>query len=484
MSNRRPFFAIGCGIAIVLAILVVLSGVAAYQFRKYQATVESLSGKTTPIMIAITNPYGGQTVPSGTPLLVHVSASSPDKLLSLELWANGQVVGIQGAPTPDGITPFTADFSWTPAEAGTYTLIARGVQAGNQSGDSAAVVVIVGPTEKVTEGGEVADDGGQNIPISNGGGGNGGSIPLPLPPSSPSDTDSSAPAEMLSPSLTNWLLGASDDPPQAPQLTAKPAGCGATLSIHDLSQNEDGFIVFRMTEASPVLTEIATLKGQSAVDWLTYSDESSSSTNSYMVRVFNGSKVADSNIVFVEGDPSDCEQNASAAPLLSINLTSLKSDLGAEMAYCYKSLNGMDWSRWPVTGFFMPGEDGFDIKGQADNILLNELGGAPQNSHCSANCIRIISARNLVIYNWPMVDCWPVWISAVRSRYWVGMVLRNPPQAQICPRSLRLYSSVRIPAQTISRAEGAILWKTCCFVHGSRNTILIRERRSLIWCGM
>ncbi len=372
MSTRRPFFAIGCGITAALVILAVLFSVTTYQFRKYQATVESLSGKTTPIMIAITNPYSGQTVPAGTPLLVHVTASSPEKLLSLELWANGQIVGIQGAPTPDGITPFAADFAWTPADSGTYTLIARGVQAANQSGDSAAVVVIVGPTDKPTDGGGTGE-GEQIIPIYNGGGGDGGSIPLPLPPSPPGETDSSGPAEMLSPSLTNWLLGASNDPPQAPQLTAEPAGCGAILSIHDLSQNEDGFIVFRMTEASPTLTKIATLKGQSAVDWLTYSDESASSTNSYMVRAFNGSKVADSNIVFVEGNPSDCD--ISAMPVLSIELTSLKSDMGADRAYCYKSLNGVDWSRWPVSGFFTPGADGFDIEGQADTILLNELEG-------------------------------------------------------------------------------------------------------------
>src|SRR5688572_22692308 len=113
MSNRRPFFVIGCGVAIVLVVLAVLFGVAAYQFRKYQATVESLSGKTTPIIIAITDPYTGQEVPAGTPLLVHVNANSPEKFLSLELWANGQVVGIQGAPTQDGITPFAADFAWT-----------------------------------------------------------------------------------------------------------------------------------------------------------------------------------------------------------------------------------------------------------------------------------------------------------------------------------------------------------------------------------
>jgi hypothetical protein len=375
MSTRKPFFAIGCGIAIALVILVTLFGVTAYQFRKYQATVESLSGKTTPILIAITDPFAGQTVPAGTPLLVHVNANAPDKLLSLELWANGQIVGIQGAPTPDGINPFEADFAWTPADSGTYTLIARGVQAGNQSGDSAAVVVIVGPTEKITDGSEAANDGGQTIPISNGGGGDGGSIPLPLPPAPPNETDSSAPAEMLSPSLTNWLFDPSDDPPQAPQLTAEPSGCGATLSIHDLSQNEDGFIVFRMTEASPMLTKITTLKGQSEVDWLTYNDESDGPTNSYMVRAFNGSKVADSNIVFVEGNPADCEKNASEAPVLSIQLTSLKSDLGADMAYCYKSLNGVDWSRWPVSGFFMPGADGFDIQSQADSILLNELEG-------------------------------------------------------------------------------------------------------------
>lgn len=374
MSTRRPFFVLGCSIAIALVILSALFVVTAYQFKKYQAAMESLSVKSTPILIAITDPYTGQTVPAGTPLLVHVNASSPEKLLSLELWANGQVVGIQGSPTPQGMTPFSADFTWIPADPGTYTLIARAIQEGSQSGDSAAVVVIVGPADKTTGGSEGGGDSSQNIPISNGGG-YGSSTPLPLQPTPPNESDSSAPAQKWTLSITNWLLSNSNEPLQAPQLTAAPAGCGATLSIHDLSNNEEGFIVFRMTEGSPIQTKIATLMGQSGVDWLIYADESNSHTNSYMVRAFNSSNVADSNIVFVEGDPSDCEKDGSAEPVLSIQLTGLKSDMDAEMAYCYKSLNGADWVRWPVSGFFMPGPDGFNIQSEVDNILLNELEG-------------------------------------------------------------------------------------------------------------
>jgi len=374
MSTQRKFSVIGCVVAGGLVVLALLFGVAAYQFKKYQAALGSLPDKATPIVIAITDPQTGQAVPAGTPLLVHVSAGSPEALLSLELWVNGQIIGVQAAPAPDGITPFAADFAWTPSDPGTYTLVARGLQADKQSGDSAGVMIIVGPTEKAADEGGGADTG-QSIPISNGGGGDGGSIPLPLPPAPPGGLDSIGPAQTWSLSVGEWLSGDSDGPPQAPQLTAEDEGCGATLSIHDLSQNEDGFIVFRMTETSPMLTKIATLEGQSELDWLTYTDESYTHANSYMVRAFNGVKVTDSNIVFVEGNPADCEQNASEPPLLSIQLTSLKTDIPADMVYCYKSLNGVDWSRWPATGFFMPGADGFDIQGQADSLLLNELEG-------------------------------------------------------------------------------------------------------------
>jgi hypothetical protein len=372
MSAQRKFFVIGCGIVGALLGLALLFGVAAYQFKQYGAAIESLPGKATPIMIAIIDPHTGQTVPAGTPLLVHVSASGPEALLSLELWANGQLVGLQASPSANGITPFAADFAWTPTDPGTYTLIARALQADKQSGDSAAVVVIVGPTEKTADEG---GDAGQSVPISSGGGGSGGSLPLPMPPVPPGESDSVGPAQPWSLSIPEWLSGAPDGLPQAPELTAEVEGCGAILNIHDLSQNEDGFIVFRMTETSPMLTKIATLEGQSELDWLTFTDESYTHANSYMVRAFKGIKVADSNIVFVDGNPVDCGQNASEPSVFSIQLTSLKTDMDADMAYCYKSLNGMDWSRWPVTGFFTPGADGFEIQDQADSILLNELEG-------------------------------------------------------------------------------------------------------------
>src|SRR5688572_19780208 len=99
MSTTRQFFVIGCGVAGVLLVLALLFGVAAYQFKQYEAMLDALPGKATPIMIAITDPHTGQTVPAETPLLVHVNASGQEALLSLELWVNGQVVGIQAAPS-------------------------------------------------------------------------------------------------------------------------------------------------------------------------------------------------------------------------------------------------------------------------------------------------------------------------------------------------------------------------------------------------
>ena len=145
MSTQRRFVAVGCGVGGVLVALLLLFGAAVYLFSSYGATLAGLPNKATPIMIAITDPHAGQTVPAGTPLLVHVEAGSPDALTALELWVNGAIVGIQAAPPPNGITPFAADFAWTPADPGNYTLIARGLQAGDKSADSDGVVVIVGP---------------------------------------------------------------------------------------------------------------------------------------------------------------------------------------------------------------------------------------------------------------------------------------------------------------------------------------------------
>ncbi len=372
MSNRRGFLVIGCIAAGALAALALLLGFAALQFMQYRTSVGQLPDKVSAITLAITDPHTGAQVTAGTPLLVHVSAGSAKPLLSLELWSNGQVVGVQAAPGPGGITPFAADFAWTPGNPGTYSLVARAVDAGQKTGDSAALVVIVAPTAKTGQGAG-AEDSGQGIPIANGGGAGGDSIPLPTPPAPPAGSDSVGPAQVWSLSIGDWLSGISNGPPKAPELTATPEGCGATLNIHDLSDGEQGFIIFRMTESAPMLAKIATLDGQSQFDWLTYTDQSYTSENSYMVRAFKGDQVADSNIVYAKGNPADCKPDATQLPQLSIQLISLKTDVDADRTYCYKSLNGLDWSRWPAAGFFLPGADGFDIQGQADSILLNEL---------------------------------------------------------------------------------------------------------------
>src|SRR5258706_2398251 len=123
MSNRRGFLVIGCIAAGALAALALLLGFAALQFMQYRTSVGQLPDKVSAITLAITDPHTGAQVTAGTPLLVHVSAGSAKPLLSLELWSNGQVVCVHAAPGPGRLSPFTADFAWTPGNPGTYSLV-------------------------------------------------------------------------------------------------------------------------------------------------------------------------------------------------------------------------------------------------------------------------------------------------------------------------------------------------------------------------
>jgi hypothetical protein len=163
--------------------------------------------------------------------------------------------------------------------------------------------------------------------------------------------------------------------PETPQLTLTTEACNVTLNIHDLSNTEDGFFVYRRLEGEPNWVRIATLNNASNSDWLTYTDSGHPGPITYYAAAFNSQGEAASNLAPAQVDPAACPAISPALPQLSIELVDLIVDGPADQVYCYKSLGGVLWSRWPAGGFFLPGPEGFDVQGQGESLLLEGLEG-------------------------------------------------------------------------------------------------------------
>ncbi len=329
-------------LALGLAVLGVITFVS-FQVRDYRVQVDALQLAEPTIAVAITEPSPGAEFAAGLPLLTRIDVKSALALSAIELWANDEFVGLfdqlaNESPNTIALIP------WIPSSAGDYALIARAVGRAGSIADSNPVFIRVTPSDFLGSG--VPE---QNSPVYVGGGGE-GAAPADLPPAilpplsiaSPSAEDSVAPAEAWQGSVGDWLGQLTTTaPPLAPALSEPVTGCDVLLQIHDLSDNEDGFFVYRQTQAIPQWKLLTTLDGQSQADFITYTDPGvPGPTSSYKVVAFNSHGDAASNPVSVPLNPADCPTQD--YPALSVEFVDLLSTESVDELYCYTSFNGND----------------------------------------------------------------------------------------------------------------------------------------------
>ena len=130
--------------AVAVAAVAAL-GVIAFKFISYKETGGIPAG-TTFSQVAISYPSQGVQLELNDPLKVEAAAIGSKPFTSMELWINGELLGVQAAPS-GGAYPFSTFFSWTPAEEGIYSLIAAAIDADGNKKISAQVVVYVAQTE-------------------------------------------------------------------------------------------------------------------------------------------------------------------------------------------------------------------------------------------------------------------------------------------------------------------------------------------------
>lgn len=359
-AGKRGSLLVKIAIGVMAAAGVTAVGLLGLYFISYNGPGGSQADQTF-AQVSISSPPNGVQFEAGESLLVETAAFGSTPFQTMELWINGELLGLQHA-AQGGVHPFSTYFSWRPLEPGVYSLVAAAKDVQGDKAISEQVVAVVLPSEE--EGELVLADAPAVIPAPGGG---------VLPPEAPEGDGSTGPAGPWSSSIGGWVTSlTADEKPAAPGLTVRPKACAAELFIHDLSENEEGFAVYRQTGVSPMWVQIAALGPQAEYEWITYQDEGIYGAVSYYVAAFNSQGESESNPGFVSVDPEGCAPDEMRAATRTMKLALQVPEMAAGQVYCYLSTDGINWARWPQSGFLMPGEGGVEAEIVAMNLVAED----------------------------------------------------------------------------------------------------------------
>ncbi|MCK5316805.1 MAG: hypothetical protein KAJ55_02760 [Anaerolineales bacterium] len=354
MINRGKWILIAV-VCIASVLIAVIFGVSILKLNQYRASVVSVYPAPGHPQVSITSPAQSSQLSLGAPIIIQATAFNTQKILSIELYIDGELTGVESAPA-GGSDYFPAEFLWSPPAPGVYSLIARANGVDQLTTTSSPVQIMV-----------TSPDFDPNAPDTI-------DYALPAPPqaSSPPIPDSqSNPAEQWNGTPGNWINSlTADAPPDAPELAVLLDGCSVLLSIHDLSDNEEGFEVWRLLPNSPSWTSIAVLASQSQHEWITYTDGGAHGETTYYVSAFNSKGNQDSNLVHVNVDPVDCPPPTNKRSVLTLKLESIETHIPVDKLYCYFSLDGAQWMRRPEFGFW-PGGDALQEQGSFNTEIIS-----------------------------------------------------------------------------------------------------------------
>ena len=148
MSRTR----IGILVVLVLALCCVVGALGILGYRYF---VTPALAAARPVVL-IDSPLHGDEVTVGQITQIFAIGQDETGIDRMELWVDGQHIVTQGSALPDGTNPFPLDAGWTPEAAGNHTIVVRGYNTNDASGQaSISVNAVEGPdfpTEMPAEG--------------------------------------------------------------------------------------------------------------------------------------------------------------------------------------------------------------------------------------------------------------------------------------------------------------------------------------------
>lgn len=351
---------------VVLLAVVVLGASFLAAFLRYQGDALAQASALRPL-VYITTPNSGDQLRVDEHVSVEVQAVGGQGFALIDLWIADEKLGSQ--PIEWGSEAgVTAAFAWEPRSPGAYLIVGQATDNDGIKTTSPGVTVLVTQSEFA---GEVEDvsvgfsAGPEVVPAAQGGEGGPGFPGDSAPGGAPWSAD---PIDWIEAQTTS-------DPPTTPGLAVEVEDCVVNLAIQDQADNESGFFVYRQAVQDPIAMQLAALDEHQGVGWLKYEDQPGPGTFLYYASAFNDQGSADSNPISAEVDPESCfaEEEASAETL-QLEFTNVQLGDDVTQAYCYRSLNGLQWDRWPMSGFFEPQEGGFLPEGDTWEVLLGGEG--------------------------------------------------------------------------------------------------------------
>jgi hypothetical protein len=342
--KRTGIWVLGIAAAALCALVIFAIAAIVFFFIRYQQTA-SLHVGARQLQVIIAQPANLVQLSSGNPIQVTVNAEGMVPLTGTELWINGVLEGVQAGPSA-GVTALTTHYDWLPTEGGAFSLVSRAFDQEGNIATSPAVIVLISPPEQSDQ---PDPEAGKVYPAV-----------LPAAPAgytapqAPADQGGISPASPWQGTPGDWVTDlTTQTAPAAPELMASAEGCLVTLDIHDLSDNEEGFVLYRLATDSPNWVHAADLASHAGEGWIEHQESGLTGGITYYVVAFNAQGESSSNLALVNIDPQACPPPPppTELPVLILGLENLhKADTSSNI-YCYRKLDDGDWTRWPEVGF-------------------------------------------------------------------------------------------------------------------------------------
>jgi len=354
----------------------------------------------SPVSVQIVNPLNGEFFDSQSSATIQVYATSPNNVISVEIWDNGQLLDAQAVSQQFPMAAKTSS-TWNSPAPGVHVLMARAKDAQGYTGQSSVAMVTVKSSTPLAEYTASSSDtlksiadflgyseeevGAANPGVEPGaplGNGQVVQLPLPaeLPPSPPQEgppTLGEPPQEPTFPpnpiiyklkELTK-MGGTPTTIPLSPKLWGSVENCNQVkLTIVPQSDDEDGFFVYRWVfdlKQNLAFTKIAVLGAVgSAQKPVEFTDTLSGLAAYYYVSAFNALGESSSAPVAVKYEESCLTGGQTEQTSGTIDLkTEFETTEPVDNGYCYYSTTPGEWKRSPSEEFefFKPGKDNFGL---------------------------------------------------------------------------------------------------------------------------
>lgn len=374
---------------VIVAIILVAALVVIY--ARIPSAASQIPSNSAPIVVVLSYPTDGSEWPSDTPVPVTVMVTGQAGLTSVELWVDGRLFDTQ-VPLA-GHTMFYHAWSWLPLTEGAHAVFVRAMDENGRTADSNAVhiqataaagLLVVG----TAQGGEtfqsLAEQNGVTveqiaaanpaldpaasippgtqllIPVQLFSGLSGGE-PVVLPPQS----GPVEPAVEGSPNGAVFLLentlNLDKNTPAAPTLSASVGVCNVTLTIQDKSDDESGFFIYALSEASVSFKRITSLNAHTGTSALQYTVPNQRGHVQFYVSAYNTDGESPSAPAAVDVTSPQCNPSQGDQGDLKYAGGFLTLPPNVQLAYFYASINGGKSQRIPDGDDFLE-----PISGQID----------------------------------------------------------------------------------------------------------------------